>query len=90
MGDSSIYGSTRELMSASDSIEKGCDGPGGGAGAGGAAGGGVAGGGGGSQKRRPILLSRQRSSQSFDMSAKKIDQVLFFLRFFRCFSKKVI
>ena len=54
MADSSIYGSTRELMAATDSLEKAS--------------------GGHSFKRRG-LLSRQKSSLSFDMGAKKIEQV---------------
>ena len=54
MADSSIYGSTRELMAATDCVEKA---------------------GGGHSLRRRGILSRQRSSLSFDMGAKKIDQV---------------
>ena len=57
MADSSMYGSTSELMAAasSDFVEKAS--------------------GGHSVKRRG-LLSRQKSSLTFDMGAKKIEQVL--------------
>lgn len=55
MTDSSIYGSTRELMTATDSVEKASVET--------------------SVKQRSVL-SRQRSSASFDMGSKKIDQVL--------------
>ena len=69
--ESSLYGSTRELMMATDSVEKADSG---------SLGGGCGGGNseeGGSFKRRSIL-SRQRSSHSFEMGAKKIDQVFKF------------
>jgi hypothetical protein len=56
MTDNSIYGSTRELMSASDLVEKGGDLN-------------------SSLRRKPGLLNRQRSTQSFDLGSKKIDQV---------------
>ena len=81
MGDNSLYGSTKELMAASastDTLEKG--GKGAVVAAGGAAGG---------QGRngrgcgRPGMLNRQRSCTSFDVSAKKIDQVGEFNRSFK-------
>ena len=57
MTENWMYGSTRELMTSSDFVEKG----------------------GGdlnsSLKRKPGLLNRQRSSQSFDLGSKRIDQV---------------
>ena len=58
MADSSMYGSTSELMAAasSDFVEKAS--------------------GGHSVKRRG-LLSRQKSSLTFDMGAKKIEQVYY-------------
>jgi hypothetical protein len=59
-----MYGSTRELMSASDYVEKG--------GLGGLGSEPVLN---SSLKRKPGLLNRQRSSQSFEMGSKKIDQV---------------
>ena len=55
MADSSLYGSTRELMTAAESEAGGC-----------------------ATKKRRSVLSRQRSSLSFDDGAKKIDQVRFF------------
>ena len=81
MGDNSLYGSTKELMAASastDTLEKG--GKGAVVAASGAAGG---------QGRngrgcgRPGMLNRQRSCTSFDVSAKKIDQVGEFNRSFK-------
>ena len=62
MADTSIYGSTSELMAAaasSDFVEKAS--------------------GGHSVKRRG-LLSRQKSSLTFDMGAKKIEQVKLFFK----------
>ena len=56
MTDNSMYGSTRDLMSASDFVEKGGDMD-------------------SSLPRKPGLLNRQRSTQSFDLGSKKIDQV---------------